>query len=61
LTFYHRTEREITHFTFISYWTDFDAIRQFAGKDYDNARFYPEEKELLLKGEKKVKHRKVKP
>ncbi len=61
VTFYHRTEGEITHFTFISYWKDYDAIRQFAGKDLDKARFYPEEQELLLSGEEKVRHRKIKP
>jgi drug/metabolite transporter (DMT)-like permease len=61
ITFFHRTEGNITHFTFISYWTDIDAIRQFAGADYTLARFYPEEKDMLLKGEKKVRHQKVTP
>lgn len=60
-TFYHSTEGDITHFTFISYWKDFDAIRQFAGDDYHKARFYPEEELLLVKGEQNVEHKKIKP
>jgi drug/metabolite transporter (DMT)-like permease/heme-degrading monooxygenase HmoA len=38
LTFQHRTDGDVTHLVFISYWEDMKAIRNFAGKDYRKAR-----------------------
>lgn len=60
LTFQHRTDGDVTHLIFISYWEDMKAIRRFAGKDYRKALFYPPEKDLLLDRGEKVKHRVVK-
>jgi drug/metabolite transporter (DMT)-like permease len=38
LTFQHRTDGDVIHLVFISYWEDMKAIRKFAGKDYRKAR-----------------------
>ena len=35
-----RTEGDITHFLLITLWDSLDAIRAFAGPDYDQARYY---------------------
>jgi heme-degrading monooxygenase HmoA len=43
-------------FTFISLWESFDAIRRFAGEDYEKARYYPEDREFLLELEPFVEH-----
>jgi heme-degrading monooxygenase HmoA len=34
-----RTEGEITHFVLTTFWESFDAIRAFAGADYERARY----------------------
>jgi drug/metabolite transporter (DMT)-like permease/quinol monooxygenase YgiN len=54
VTFFHKTEGDVTHHTFISYWKDVDAIKRYAGEDYRKARVYSEEMEFLLKGDKEV-------
>jgi drug/metabolite transporter (DMT)-like permease/heme-degrading monooxygenase HmoA len=59
LTFQHRTDGDVTHMLFISYWEDMKAIRKFAGKDYRKARLYPAEKDLLLDCGERVEHRVV--
>jgi heme-degrading monooxygenase HmoA len=43
-------------FTFVSIWESFEAIRRFAGEDYEKARYYPEDREFLLELEPFVEH-----
>lgn len=43
-----REEGSQTHFLLITLWDSVEAIRSFAGKDYQQARYYPEDKEYLL-------------
>jgi heme-degrading monooxygenase HmoA len=43
-------------FTFITLWDSVAAIRRFAGKDYDRARYYPEDRRFLLHRSRKVRH-----
>lgn len=43
-------------FTFISLWESLDAIRRFAGDDYERARYYPEDRDHLLELEPFVVH-----
>jgi len=59
LIFQHRTDGDVTHMLFISYWEDMKAIRKFAGKDYRKARLFPAEKDLLLDNGERVEHRVV--
>jgi heme-degrading monooxygenase HmoA len=52
--------RRIQHghaeFTFISLWDSFDAIRRFAGADYEKAHYYPEDRDFLVALEPLVEH-----
>jgi heme-degrading monooxygenase HmoA len=43
----------------ISWWTDLDAVRRFAGDDYAIARYYPEDDHYLLERPELVEHHEV--
>jgi heme-degrading monooxygenase HmoA len=46
-------------FTLISLWESWDAIKAFAGEDYERAVYYPEDKRFLLELEPRVQHYEV--
>jgi len=46
-------------FTLISLWESWDAIREFAGSDYEKAVYYPEDKKFLLEMQPHVDHYEV--
>ena len=46
----------MTHFTTLTFWDSVEAIRAFAGPDYERARYYPEDDEYLLEREPGVTH-----
>lgn len=48
-------------FTFISLWESLDAIRRFAGDDYEKAHYYAEDREYLFELEPCVVHYEVMP
>ena len=56
-------ERQIigdrARFVLTSFWESFDAIRAFAGDEYERARYYPEDDEFLLTREQFVSHGEV--
>lgn len=54
-----RNEDTNTHFWFISLWETFDAIREFAGENIGEARYYSEDKDYLLEMEPFVNHYEV--
>jgi heme-degrading monooxygenase HmoA len=54
-----RVEGEIAHFLLITYWESVEAIRRFAGEDYERARYYPEDDDFLLEREPFVTHYEV--
>jgi len=39
---------EYAEFTFISLWDSLEAIRRFAGEDYEKARYYSKYREFLV-------------
>jgi heme-degrading monooxygenase HmoA len=43
-------------FLFMSLWESIAAIKQFAGDDYEKARYYPADKDFLLEMERTVSH-----
>ena len=51
-----RIQNDRAEFTFISLWESLDAIRQFAGEDYEKAHYYPEDRDFLLELEPFVEH-----
>ena len=54
-----RAEGDVTHFVTLSFWTDMDAIRRFAGADAEVAKYDPEDAEFLLEYEPTVLHYEV--
>lgn len=53
---WRRKENEICHFWTVTKWNSIESIIQFAGKEYEKARYYPEDKEYLLEFEENVIH-----
>jgi len=56
LTFLRRIEGNIAHFNLITFWENPDVMKNFAGDDYEIAKYYPEDKDYLLEFEEKVMH-----
>lgn len=54
-----RSEDAVTHFITLTFWTDLDSIKAFAGEDVEVAKYYPEDKEFLLEFEPNVTHYEV--
>ncbi len=47
------------HFTLITFWEDLEVIKNFAGENYEKAKYYLEDKNYLLEFEEKVTHYEV--
>lgn len=56
LSFLRRIKNDIVHFTLITYWENLEVIKNFAGNEYEIAKYYPKDKDYLLEFEEKVKH-----
>lgn len=52
-------EAGVAHYTLITIWDSIEAIRAFAGDDYERARYYPEDDAYLLEREERVTHAEV--
>ena len=59
LTFLRNIIDNEAHFTLITFWENLEVIKNFAGQDYELAKYYIEDKKYLLKFEKKVTHYEV--
>ena len=46
-------------FTLISHWESWDAIKAFAGTDYEKAVYYPQDEKFLLEMLPKVEHHEI--
>jgi len=53
---FRRIKQDRAEFTFISLWDSFEAIRRFAGEDYEKAHYYPEDRDFLVELEPFVDH-----
>jgi hypothetical protein len=49
-------EEDCCHFWTVTEWTGINAIKSFAGEDYEKAKYYPQDKGILLEFEEKVRH-----
>ena len=56
---FRRTEGDVTHYLLTTIWESYDAIRAFAGSDFERARYYPEDDDYLLEREPFVTHYEV--
>jgi heme-degrading monooxygenase HmoA len=52
-------EGDTAHFLITTVWESLDAVKRFAGEDYEAARYYPEDDDFLLERELKVRHAEV--
>lgn len=59
LTFLRRIDNDIAHFTLITFWKNLEMIKNFAGEDFEKAKYYPEDEKYLLEFEEKVIHYEV--
>jgi len=53
---FHRIENDRAEFLLVSLWESYDAIKRFAGPNYERAVYYPEDKKFLLEIEPNVEH-----
>lgn len=54
-----RQAEDVTHFITMTFWTDMDSIKGFAGNDPEVAKYYLEDKDFLLEFEPTVVHYEV--
>lgn len=51
-----RDELDYTHLDLITFWDSIDSIKKFAGEQFERARYYPEDRNFLVRQEPFVKH-----
>jgi heme-degrading monooxygenase HmoA len=56
---HRRIEGNVAHFVLTTLWDSIDAIKTFAGEDFEAARYYPQDDEYLLEREPVVIHSEV--
>lgn len=52
----HRTQDDAKHFQMLTFWDDIEAIKRFAGEDYNLAKYYDFDASFLLEMEPHVSH-----
>lgn len=58
-TFLRQIQHNEGHFTLITFWENIEVIKNFAGEDFEKAKYYPEDQDFLLEFEEKVNHHEV--
>ncbi len=53
---WQRKDKECCHFWTVTEWEDIAAVKEFAGVDYEKAKYYPEDNGILLEFEERVIH-----
>jgi heme-degrading monooxygenase HmoA len=53
---WRKIESESCHFYTVTEWENIEAIKAFAGEDYEKAVYYPKDEGILLEFEEKVQH-----
>ena len=56
LSFLRHIKGDEGHFDLITYWENLEVIKNFAGEDYEKAKYYPEDNDFLLEFEECVQH-----
>ena len=59
LIFLRNTNGNAGHFKLITFWKNLEVIKNFAGEDFEKAKYYPDDKNFLLEFEEKVTHYEV--
>ncbi len=50
---------EYEEFLVVSYWDSLESIKEFAGEGYEEAKYYPKDKDYLIEFEPYVTHYRV--
>jgi heme-degrading monooxygenase HmoA len=58
-SFLRKIKNKEGHFNLITYWQDLEVIKNFAGEDFEKAKYYPEDHDFLLEFEESVEHHEV--
>jgi heme-degrading monooxygenase HmoA len=56
LIFLKRTDQEFAYFDLITFWENLEVIKNFAGEDFEKAKYYPEDSDYLIDFPEKVTH-----
>ena len=59
LSFLRRVDAEFAYFKLVTFWENMEVIQNFAGADYEKAKYYPEDQQYLLEFPEKVMHYEV--
>jgi heme-degrading monooxygenase HmoA len=59
LSFLRNIKNNEGHFTLLTYWENWEVIKNFAGKSAEKAKYYPEDNHFLLEFEENVAHYEV--
>ena len=59
LIFLRNVKENIGHFTLITFWENIEVVKNFAGEDFEKAKYYPKDDNFLLEFEEKVIHYEV--
>lgn len=49
-------EGDVCHFWTVTKWDSMESVKEFAGEEYEKAKYYPEDSEYLLEFEPFVRH-----
>jgi heme-degrading monooxygenase HmoA len=52
----HRVEGDVAHFDMLTFWEDVEAIKRFAGDDFQVAKYYDFDRAFLIELEPHVRH-----
>jgi heme-degrading monooxygenase HmoA len=52
----HRVEGDVAHYEMLTFWEDVEAIKRFAGNDYQAAKYYDFDRSFLIDLEPYVRH-----
>lgn len=59
LVFLKRADHEFAYFNLLTFWENTEVIKNFAGNDFEKAKYYPEDKTYLIDFPEKVIHYEV--
>jgi len=52
----HRIEGGVAHFNMLTFWDDIEAVKEFAGEDYETPKYYEIDENMLLELEDVSRH-----
>ena len=59
LIFLKRTDKDLAYFELITFWENMEVIRNFAGANVEQAKYYQEDEKFLLEFPETVTHYEV--